>query len=189
MLDQARIIMRRAINGLILLIVLLGAIAVIRQGDRPASTVRTIVPRPVTVTTITGAPTLKEAIAAQKGKVVVVNFWATYCGPCVAEFPDLVKLQNDKPGKVTVMAVSQDTVKDLPAKVTPFLTKQQAYFPQFLLHTHDTDGFINAIDPKWAGDLPRTFVYDRRGHLAKILSGPQTEATFDAAVEPLIERN
>lgn len=131
---------------------------------------------------------LKKAIAAHKGHVVVVNFWATWCGPCVAEFPALVRMSNaDKRKGLVFLAVSADAPKDLNAKVKPFLAKQGGAFPSYLEHSADPQTFINAFDPKWQGDLPRTFIYDKRGHLAKELAGEQTAATLAKAVAPLLK--
>ena len=143
--------------------------------------------KPITVTPIT-AKALKSAIAAQKGHVVVVNFWATWCGPCVQEFPALVQL-HQRYGKdgVVVMAVSADSPKDVAGKVLPFLRKQHAHFAQYLQHSKDPQEFIDAFDPNWYGDLPRTFVYDRSGRLAKELSGAQTVSAVAAAVQPLLK--
>ena len=133
------------------------------------------------------ALTVKKAINAEMGHVVVVNFWATWCDPCVAEFPDLVKLDQAYRAKgVMVIAVSADMRKDVDRKVRPFLTKQHATFPQFLEVSKDPEDFINAFDVNWQGDLPRTFIYDRAGNLAKVLSGPHTAKEFAAAVYPLL---
>ena len=149
----------------------------------PCSASSTIVVTPV------GVPALKQAIAAQRGHVVVVNFWATWCGPCVAEFPYLVKLQHRYGGQgLVVMAVSADTRRDVPTKVQPFLTKVRANFPQYLQQSKDPEDFIDAFDPSWYGDLPRTFIYDRNGRLVKVLAGGQTEQQFVAAVKPVLVR-
>lgn len=135
------------------------------------------------------APAIKKAISGARGHVVVVNFWATWCGPCVAEFPALVKLQNDYRRRgLVVFAVSADSPRDINTKVRPFLAKQHADFGQFLQNAGDPDDMINAFDPKWQGDLPRTFVYDKQGRLVKELSGEQTEKSFAAAVKPLLDR-
>jgi thiol-disulfide isomerase/thioredoxin len=142
--------------------------------------------KPIVVTPA-DAPTIKKAIAGKIGHVVVVNFWATWCGPCVEEFPALVTLQNQyRRVGVVVIAVSADDRKDITSKVKPFLIQQKAYFPQFLEHAYDPEDFINAFDPKWQGDLPRTFIYDKRGHLVKELAGEQTEKNFEEAVKPLL---
>jgi thiol-disulfide isomerase/thioredoxin len=133
------------------------------------------------------APTIKKAIAAYRGHVVVVNFWATWCGPCVAEFPDLVKLSRRYKNKgLVVMSVSADHKSDIPTKVQPFLTAHKADFPAFLEQASDPEDFIDAFDPKWQGELPRTLIYDKHGKLVKSLSGQQTPQSFAAAVKPYL---
>src|SRR5689334_22084768 len=64
---------------------------------------------------------LKRAVAARKGKVVLVNFWATWCIPCVEEFPDLVRLHNKyKAQGLDFVPVSVDMARDVAPKVQPF---------------------------------------------------------------------
>ena len=135
------------------------------------------------------APALKRAIAAQKGRVVLVNFWATWCGPCVAEFPAIVKTSRQYKAKgLTVIAVSADSAKTLHTKVEPFLAKQGATFPAYLEKSTDPEDFINALDPTWQGDLPRTFIYDRQGRRVKTLTGEQTAQSLAVAVAPYLAR-
>ena len=135
------------------------------------------------------APALKKAIAAQKGHVVLVNFWATWCGPCVAEFPAIVKAGHKYRAQgLTVISVSADSAKDLHTKVEPFLAKQGATFPAYLEKSADPEDFINALDPAWQGDLPRTFIYDRQGRRVKTLTGEQTAQSLAAAITPYLKR-
>ncbi len=135
------------------------------------------------------APAIKKAIAAQKGHVVLVNFWATWCGPCVAEFPAIVKAARQyRTQGLTVIAVSADSAKDLHTKVAPFLAKQGATFPAYLEKSADPEDFINAFDPSWQGDLPRSFLYDRQGRRVKTLTGEQTAQSLAAAIAPYLKR-
>jgi len=153
-----------------------------------ASSVKAIpIAAAVTVKTV-DAPGLKKAIAAHKGHVVVVNFWATWCGPCVAEFPAFVKISNAYKRKGLIfMAVSADSPKDLNSKVKPFLARQGGTFAAYLEHSADPQTFINAFDPKWQGDLPRTFIYDKRGKLVKTMGEDHTGAALAKAVAPLLK--
>ncbi len=135
------------------------------------------------------APAIKKAIAAQKGHVVLVNFWATWCGPCVAEFPAIVQASRKYRAQgLSVIAVSADSLKDRHTKVEPFLAKQGARFPVFLEHSAEPENFIDAFDPTWQGDLPRTFIYDRQGRRVKTLTGEQTPQTLAAALRPYLKR-
>ena len=134
------------------------------------------------------APAIKKAIAAQKGHVVLVNFWATWCGPCVAEFPAIVQVSRQyKSRGLATIAVSADSLKDRHAKVEPFLAKQGAAFPVYLEQSADPEDFINAFDPEWQGDLPRTFIYDRAGRRVKTLTGEQTAQSLAAAIAPYLK--
>ena len=134
------------------------------------------------------APVIKRAIAAQKGHVVLVNFWATWCGPCVAEFPAIVQTSRRyKASGLRVFAVSADQLKDIKTKVTPFLAKSGASFPAYLEKSADPEEFIDAFDPSWQGDLPRTIIYDRTGKRVKTLTGQQTAHSLAAAVKPYLQ--
>ncbi len=142
---------------------------------------------PISVTPA-DAPIIKKAIAAQKGHVVLVNFWATWCGPCVAEFPAIVQTSRRyKASGLRVFAVSADPVKDTHTKVAPFLTKAGADFPAYVEKSTDPEEFINAFDPAWQGDLPRTIIYDQSGRRVKTLTGEQTAQSLAAAVQPYLQ--
>ncbi len=134
------------------------------------------------------APVIKRAIAAQKGHVVLVNFWATWCGPCVAEFPAIVQTSRRyKASGLRVLAVSADQLKDAKTKVAPFLAHSGADFPAYLERSADPEEFIDAFDPAWQGDLPRTIIYDRLGKRIKTLTGAQTAQSLAAAVQPYLQ--
>ncbi len=76
---------------------------------------------------------LEKAIAAAKGKVVVVDFWATFCIPCKKEFPNLVQLHKQYgPEKIACMSVTVDDPEDKD-KALRFLNQQKATFANFLL--------------------------------------------------------
>ena len=133
------------------------------------------------------APVIQRAIAAQRGHVVLVNFWATWCAPCVAEFPAIVRTSRQYQSRgLRVVTVSADLLKDKNTKVAPFLTRSYADFPAFIEKSSDPETFIDAFDPAWPGDLPRTIIYDRSGHKVKVLAGPQTRRSLAAAVRPYL---
>jgi thiol-disulfide isomerase/thioredoxin len=133
-------------------------------------------------------PTLKKIVAAQKGKVVLLNLWATWCEPCVDEFPAIVKLYNQYRSKgLTVMAVSLDDPDDK-AKVIQFLGRQKAAFPAYLRRAGSVEQFFDPVDKKWSGYAPTTYVFGRNGKVVgKPMTGPQRYADFEAAVKPLLK--
>ena len=88
------------------------------------------------------------------GEVVILDFWATYCGPCVKEFPQLQALADRHDGKVHVVGVSEDEDK---SKIAPFLTRTGVKFP--ILWDED-----KALGAKYSVDsMPQTFVLDGQG--------------------------
>jgi thiol-disulfide isomerase/thioredoxin len=134
-------------------------------------------------------PGLKSAIQQNRGKVVLVNLWATWCQPCVEEFPSLVKLYNTYKGRgLVVLAMSMDELKTQ-EKVAPFLARQKAKFPAYIRKPGEVEAFIDSIDKDWTGAIPVTYLYDRDGkQVGKPLVGGQTYAAFTAAIEPLLKQ-
>jgi len=130
---------------------------------------------------------LADAIAKNKGKVVLVNFWATWCVPCREEFPDLVRLEKAYRARgVAVLGVSIDLPKDM-AKVEKFLSASAPDFPNYIKRVGgDDQDFIESVDPKWGGELPFTAVYGRDGKKAQVLSGKQSYGSFEKAVKSLL---
>lgn len=141
----------------------------------------------VTVTRVDEAA-FKARLASLKGKVVLVNLWATWCVPCVEEFPHLVTLADRYRDRgLDVIALSVDEVDSLQATVIPFLVSRRATMTALIKETTDDERFINAISPAWRGVLPTTFLYDRSGVLRRTLTGKQTLDAFEAAVRPLLD--
>jgi len=131
---------------------------------------------------------MKKVLAAQKGKIVVLNLWATWCGPCVKEFPDLVKLHNNYRAKgVNVVALSLDDARTQ-AQVAPFLAAQKAGFANYIPKRGTEDAIIRGIDSSWEGAIPTTYVFDRSGkRVGRALVGSQSYEAFEAAVKPLLK--
>jgi peroxiredoxin len=109
---------------------------------------------------------------AAKGKVLVVNFWATWCGPCVAEFPELVMIDEKYRDKgVKLVGISVDEVADIKGKVIPFIKEQKAAFDILVQDSDDPEELISLIDKNWEGTLPTTFVFDKQGAIAYTHTG------------------
>jgi thiol-disulfide isomerase/thioredoxin len=130
---------------------------------------------------------LAAAIAREKGRVVVVNFWATWCVPCREEYPDLTRLEKAYRGKgVSVLGVSIDSAKDLPA-IDKFLARMKPEFPNYRKASGGDDQvFIESVDADWGGELPFTVVYARDRKKTKVLSGKQSYGDFESAVKALL---
>ena len=124
------------------------------------------------------------------GKPLMINFWATWCGPCREEFPDLVKLDAEFKGKIDFITVSLDFEEELNTGVPKFLADMKAQMPTFLLVTPDETAAIAAVTKEWAGALPFTVIYEPKGSLVYVRQGivnPETVRTELNKVIPASE--
>ena len=108
---------------------------------------------------------LNAAIAKHKGKIVVVDFWATFCIPCRKEFPNLVKLHGEQSSTIACISVTVDDPDDS-AKALRFLKQQKAVFENYLL---DEKAEVYQKEFGFAA-VPCVLVYDRNGKLVKKFS-------------------
>lgn len=120
------------------------------------------------------------SFADQRGKVVVVNYWATWCPPCRIETPGLVSFADEyKSRGVETVGVTVD--EDL-SPIPPFVEKYEIKYPIL----------VAGFDPNLSGDgmaLPTTFLYDKQGRLAKKYTGIVLESTLRSDVEKLLAEN
>jgi len=113
--------------------------------------------KPVEVKVI-GEEELKELVSNPGSKLRLINVWATWCGPCIIEFPELVKLQRMYGNRdFEVVSVTTDD-PSLEEKVRAFLEDKHAAFDNYMVETNDRYGFIELIDPQWQGNLPYTML-------------------------------
>jgi thiol-disulfide isomerase/thioredoxin len=127
-----------------------------------------------------------KAVAAHKGKVVLVEFWATWCVPCRAEMPELVKLEKKlRPRGLDVIMISVDAPEDS-AKAAQVLKETTMPVPGFLRNVPDEDKFCASVDQGWAsGAVPAIFLYNRSGKKAKAFIGATPMKDVEAALEKL----
>jgi thiol-disulfide isomerase/thioredoxin len=136
--------------------------------------------------------TLADWITKHHGKVVLVDFWATWCGPCVKEFPHLVELSNKhRDAGLAVISVSMNEPKDRPS-VLAFLERQKADFENLLPEYGAGSKFLEAFDLR--GDVPFYKLYDSKGVLRFSFSDDpsgiencETIEKIDSRVEALLK--
>jgi thiol-disulfide isomerase/thioredoxin len=132
------------------------------------------------------AKDLSRVVASKKGKVVVVNFWATWCGPCKKEFPALVQLAQKYKGKLELITIACDEKTDI-KKAEAFLASQKALNSGAFLNkdAQVVEEYLKLLEPK-AKDagIPRTYIFNTKGKLVATLLNEQTFAKFDASVKP-----
>ena len=119
---------------------------------------------------------------------LLVNYWATWCDGCREEFPDLVKIDNEyRPKGLDFLSVTVDEVEDKGAAVQ-FLKQMNAAMPAVLLNVKDKDVAIHTLDPKWEGELPATFLYDKDGKLVFKHFGRINADELRAAIDKEVSR-
>jgi thiol-disulfide isomerase/thioredoxin len=95
--------------------------------------------------------------------VFIVNFWATWCGPCVKELPLFDQLQKaNSKQPVKVLLVSMDFKSKLNSAVIPFVQKHQLTSQVFMVDIKNDQEFIDRIDKTWSGALPGTLVINKK---------------------------
>jgi thiol-disulfide isomerase/thioredoxin len=121
-------------------------------------------------------PGLKEEVLKNSSKYRLINVWATWCGPCVIEFPEFVKMQRMYGQRdFEVVSVSIDKPSKI-EKVTAFLEENQAAFLNYIYTGDDQEAFINTVDPGWQGNLPYTML---------VAPGGEVIYRHDGIIDPL----
>jgi thiol-disulfide isomerase/thioredoxin len=104
-------------------------------------------------------------------KPLLVNFWATWCVPCVEEFPELVKIDADYKGKIDLITISLDDLAEINRDVPKFLAQMKASMPAYLLKTQNEEAAIQSVSKDWQGALPFTILFDAKGATVYIKQG------------------
>lgn len=150
-----------------------------RQSVPPA-----VAPVPTTTFSAVDDKTWAAAVQAHHGKVLLVNFWASYCQPCLEEMPDLLALAQKHAATVDVVFVNTDDPGST-AHVQAVLRRRKISLPassSLAVVAADPTPFIQAIDPSWQGEVPATVLYTVDGKRHATLIGQHSAAELEAAI-------
>ena len=118
-------------------------------------------------------------LASFKGKVILINFWATWCAPCKAEIPGLVELQEQYAGDLVVLGLSIDDTAD---KLRAFADQYQMNYPVLVGLGHDD--VLDAYGPLWG--IPVSVIIDREGIVAVRHALMATKEQFEYEITALL---
>jgi thiol-disulfide isomerase/thioredoxin len=136
---------------------------------------------PVTLQSIDEAG-IRALVKNDSDKVRVINVWATWCGPCVAEFPELVTIHRMYRGrKFELVTISADNPANT-ADALAFLRKLQASTRNFIFQEENNYKLVDAVDKEWAGALPYTLVVEPGGRVIYRRQGELTPLDLRRAI-------
>ena len=106
---------------------------------------------------------LKQWLEADNDTLYVLNFWATWCGPCVAELPAFEKIhERYADQKVKVILINTDFRRNLDTQVKRFVRPKKLQSQVVFINEPNPNDWINWIDPNWTGAIPATLIISKR---------------------------
>jgi glutathione peroxidase-family protein len=133
---------------------------------------------------------LEKIVKAAQGKVVLVNFWAAWNEPSIAQYPGFVFLYDHYHAQgLEVISVATDPVNEREAHVIPFIEAYKTKFPTYLKAEGDPVAFLHAVDTSWTGNLPRTYLIGRDGKVRKVYTIQLVERSFEPTIQRLLKED
>jgi thiol-disulfide isomerase/thioredoxin len=131
---------------------------------------------------------LEKIVEEKSEKIKVINFWATWCKPCVAEMPQFEALKTNKEFEnVEILLVSVDFAQDV-GKVKRFIAKKQLKNTVVLLNETDANAWIDRVEPTWGGAIPATLLVDSKTNRRLFLEKEFHQNELEEAVRKFINQ-
>lgn len=119
--------------------------------------------------------------------VYVINFWATWCAPCVAELPAFEQLNKKYAGqKVQVVLVSNDFKKQVETKVKPFVREKGLKSRVVFMDESNPNNWINLVSPEWSGSIPATMIVSKRKNKVLFYEKPLKYKALEKALKSVL---
>jgi thiol-disulfide isomerase/thioredoxin len=127
----------------------------------------------------------QKLVDSHKGKVVLYQFWATWCAPCRAEMPQLIRLEAKLRSQGFELVTISADEPEQDATAEKVLKQLAVRAPLYRKQAQSDDNFINSIDRKWSGALPALFLYDKQGHKVRSFIGETEMTDVESAIRKL----
>ena len=128
----------------------------------------------------------QKLVDSHKGKVVLYQFWATWCAPCRAEMPQLIRLEAKLRSEGFELVTISADEPEQDAAAEKVLKQLPVRAPLYRKQAQNDDNFINSIDRKWSGALPALFLYDKNGRKVQSFIGETEITVVEAAIRKLL---
>ena len=128
---------------------------------------------------------LEEILSRKSTDLQVINFWATWCAPCIKELPYFEAL-NASDRAVDVTLISLDFADEFEKKVIPFVEKRELKSRVVLLDEIDYNAWIDKVDPSWSGAIPATLIVNTQNGKRKFVEKELSEGELDAMVDEML---
>jgi thiol-disulfide isomerase/thioredoxin len=126
---------------------------------------------------------ISKLLDSGSDKIQVINFWATWCAPCVKELPLFEKLNSEGRVDIDVTLVSLDLDLDAnPEKVYKFITRKNIRSNTLLLNEPEPNQWIDKISPQWSGALPATLIVNSKTGRRKFIEGELKEGDLERII-------
>lgn len=130
---------------------------------------------------------LEKIFSKNDDTVRVINFWATWCKPCIEELPFFEQLNKEtKNKKVKVYLISLDFTNKYETSLLPFIKKRQLQSKVLLLDEPNYNSWIDKIDPKWSGSIPATLIVKSTDKIHNFYEKSFTYEELNTIISPLI---
>ena len=132
-------------------------------------------------------PDLEKILKYSDNTLYVLNFWASWCAPCVSEIPAFEKTSKlYDPAKVKFILVSLDFPSQIEKQLIPFLKKNRITLDVAVMMDVDYNAWIDKIDPQWQGDIPATLFFNNSRKSRYFHTGGVTEAELTKYINSLL---
>ena len=127
---------------------------------------------------------IQQLLDSKEEKLLVINFWATWCAPCVKELPYFENLNNKKDKDIKVTLISLDFADKLD-KVASFVERKSMKSEVLLLDEIDYNSWIDKVDKSWSGAIPATLIINTSTGRRKFFEGELEEGDLEKIISQI----